>query len=251
MRSRIPFAVTAALVAGVAMTSCGGGGDDDRSSKIFISPPWTGSETYEYDLEQKGVDNEAFCTLTTEVAGDETTLIRSCSDNRGYKDEDRVVVDSKTLLPQTSTRTVYAPKDKNETTHSVSYEGVEARFSTKSGDRSRDTTRDLPEPSEESPDPGWYDDGSQLWLVRGISLTSGYKDQYTHVINAGAPRALSVDVEVQELETVTAPAGEFRAWKVRVAREKSVYTYWVEEAAPHRVIRAQVEGSVYLLKGGR
>ena len=251
MSFRVRLAIVAAGLPALVMTACGGGGDDERSSKIFVSPPWSGSETHEYDLEQKGVDNEASCTLTTEVAGDETTLVRSCSDNRGYKDESRVAVHSETLAPRSSVRTLFDPKEERETTNSVTYEGREALMVTKTGDSSREATRDLPEATSESPDPGWYDDDAQLWLVRGISLTSGYKDRYTHVINAGAPRALSVTVEVQDLETVEAPAGEFRAWKVRVAREKSVYTYWVEEAAPHRVIRAQVEGSVYLLKSSR
>ncbi len=240
---------TSAAVIGIALAACGGGGGGDRSSKIFVTPPWTGAERYEYALEQSGVDNEASCTLRTEPDEAETILVRSCFDNRGYKDESRVVVDSQTLAPKSSVRIFFDAKDKRETTHSVTYEGREARMVTKTGDSSREATRDLPEPTEESPDPGWYDDDAQLWLVRGISLHEGYEGQYTHVINAGAPRALSVDVKVDGLETVKVPAGEFRAWKVRVAREKSVYTYWVEEAAPHRVIQAQVEGSVYLLKG--
>jgi hypothetical protein len=59
---------------------------------------------------------------------------------------------------------------------------------------------------------------------------------------------LEVDVEVDSLETLNVPAGEFRAWKVRVSKEKTVYFFWVEESLPHRVIRAQIEGSTYELR---
>ena len=49
----------------------------------------------------------------------------------------------------------------------------------------RNTSRDLPEPTEEWPTPGWYDDESLFWLVRGVELREDYEDHYTHVINAG------------------------------------------------------------------
>ena len=240
------FAAALALVA----TACGGD-DDDRSSKIFVAPPWSGAETLEYRLDQKGVDNTATCTLKTESSGGDLKLTRICSDDRGNRDEGVATVDPQTLDPRASTRTVFDADDKRTTTHSVTYEGREANFVTKSGDKSRDTKRDLPEPTESSPDPGWYDDESLLWLVRGIRLEAGYEGSYTHVINAGQPRVLAVDVEVEERETVRVPAGEFPAWKVRVAREKSVYVFWVEEAPEHRVVKAQIEGSTYeLTKAG-
>lgn len=235
------------LVAVTAALAGCGGDDDERSNKVFVAPPWSESETLTYDLEQKGVDNEAECTLKTETSGGETTLTRSCSDNRGYRDEGVVVALSGSLEPRTSRRTTYHAEDKKETVYSVEYRGDEAYFEVRSEGKSRDTTRDLPGSTAESPNPGWYDDESILWLVRGIKLESGYEDGYTHVINAGQPRVLGVEIAVRSQETVRVPAGEFRAWEVRVSRESSVYTYWVDEGPGHRVVKAKIEDSTYEL----
>jgi hypothetical protein len=242
----LPLAV---IAAGLVVAACGGGGSD-ASNKVFVAPPWAGEETLTYALEQEGVDNEATCVLTTEQSeGEELTLVRACSDNRGYSDEGRVVVLGESLEPRESVRTYYDVEEDRTTVHSVRYEGREAHFETRvsDDDDARTTSRDLPEPTDESPTPGWYDDESLLWLVRGIELREGYEDHYTHVINAGQPRVLTADLEVQELEEVEAPAGTFRAWLVRVSSGNVVYRFWVDEEAPHRVVRATVEGSTYEL----
>jgi hypothetical protein len=239
----------AAAAAGLALAACGGDGGD-ASNKVFVAPPWNGEETLTYSLEQEGVNNEATCVLTTEQAeGEELTLIRSCSDNRGYSDEGRATVFGQSLEPKESVRTYYDVEDDRTTVHSVRYEGREAHFETRvsDDDDSRTTSRDLPEPTEEFPTPGWYDDESLLWLVRGIELREGYEDHYTHVINAGQPRVLSADLEVQDLEEVEVPAGTFNAWLVRVSSGNVVYRFWVDEEAPHRVVRATVEDSTYEL----
>jgi hypothetical protein len=235
--------------AGIAVAACGGDGDEG-SNKVFVAPPWDGPEALTYSLEQEGVDNEATCLLTTEPGdGDALTLVRACSDNRGYTDEGRVVVGRETLDPKESSRTVFDVEDDRTTVHSVRYEGREAHFETRSDDDedSRTTSRDLPEPTEEYPTPGWYDDESLLWLVRGVELRAGYEDHYTHVINAGQPRVLSADLDVQEREEVTVPAGTFAAWRVRVTSGNVIYRFWVDEGPGHRVVRAQVEGSTYEL----
>ena len=239
----------AAASAGLVIAACGGDGGDE-SNKVFVAPPWTGEETLTYSLEQEGVDNEATCVLSTgPTEGEEITLIRSCTDDRGYRDEGRVLAFGQTLEPKESSRTVYDVEEDRTTVHSVTYEGREAHFETRSDDDgdARTTSRDLPEPTEESPTPGWYDDESLLWLVRGIELREGYEDHYTHVINAGQPRVLSADLEVQELEEVEVPAGTFNAWLVRVSSGNVVYRFWVDQEAPHRVVRATIEDSTYEL----
>ncbi len=247
MRFRNCALSLAAVAAGVAVAACGGD-SDGPSMKVFVTPAWTEAETLTYDLEQEGVDNEATCTLTTAVGdGAETTLIRACSDNRGYTDDAKVVVDGETLEPQQSARVYFDVEDDETTTHTIFYEGREARFQTRSGDDSRETTRDLPEPTVEAPDPGWYDDDSLFWLVRGIELEDGYEAHYTHVINAGQPRVLTASLEVEGTEEVQVPAGTFDAWLVRVSSGGVIYRFWVDEGPGHRVVRAQVEGSTYEL----
>jgi hypothetical protein len=240
----------AAAAASVAVASCAGSADDGLpSNTVFKAPPWDGNEVLTYNLEQEQTEGHATCELRTQVDGDRTTLVRSCAHEEGHRDDATVIVDSESLRPISSERTFYNAEDDESTVHRITYGPGEATFETESGGETRDTTRDLPQPTEDSPTPGWYDDDSILWLVRGIELREGFEDEYTHVINAGAPRVVSVELSVHELETVEVPAGEFRTWRVRVARD-SVYTFWVEEAAPHRVIKAQVEDSTYELTGG-
>ena len=83
-------------------------------------------------------------------------------------------------------------------------------------------------------------------------LRAGYDEQYTHVINAGAPRvSKGVEVIVDPVETVKVPAGTYSAWKVRIRQDKRSYLIWVEEAAPHRVVRAQIEDATYELTEAR
>jgi hypothetical protein len=236
------------VAASFAFSGCGGD-DDDASNKVFVAPAWDGTEELRYSLDQEGVDNEAECVLTTEAAGDQVTLVRSCSDNRGYRDEGRVIADNLLLEPRESIRTIYDVEDERTTVHSVRYEPQEAHFETRNSDDEdvRSTSRDLPEPTEEWPTPGWYDDESLFWLVRGIELREGYEDHYTHVINAGQPRVLSADIEVQEQEEVEVQAGTFNAWRVRVSSGGIVYRFWVDQGPGNRVVRAEVEGSTYEL----
>jgi uncharacterized protein DUF3108 len=242
-----PRTLAVLAVAGLAFAACTAEDDAYPSDKIFASAPWDGPERLTYDLKQKGDSDEASCVLSTALSGDETKLTRECQDENGNRDTGEVVVASDTLDPQSSSRTLYDADKDRTTVHKVTYQDLKATFETTSGGKTRSTTRDLPEPTEDDPNPGWYDDESLLWLVRGIKLEDGYKASYTHVINAGAPRVVSVDVSVHELETVKVPAGEFRAWRVRVSRD-SVYTFWVEEAGEHRVVKAQIEDSTYELE---
>lgn len=203
---------------------------------------------FTYDLDQEGVNNEATCVLKTEPSTEgRTVLTRACEDNRGYTDDGTVLVESETLEPMESTRAYFNVEDNETTEWSIIYGGQEASFEARQGDDSRTTTRELPEPTDESPDPGWYDDESLLWLVRGIDLREGFEGHYTHVINAGQPRVLTAKIEVEELEEVEVPAGTFMAWRVRVSSGNVVYRMWVTEGSEHWVVRAQVEGSTYEL----
>jgi hypothetical protein len=242
-----PVLLAAALVASLAVAACGS--DEAKPhSAVFVAPPWQAAEVLRYDLTQKGVDNEAACTLKIDPARDgQATLSRLCSDNRGNKDDGVATVDNATLAPKTSTRTTFAAEANRTTTHTVAYDGAQATFETTSGGKTRTTTRDLPAVTEAVPEPAWYDDESLLWLVRGIKLEEGYEATYTHVINAGRPRALSVDVSVHATENIEVPAGKFTTWRIRISRESSVYTVWVDVASPHRVVRALIEDSTYEL----
>ena len=235
-----------ALVFGAA---CGGGEDHGPTTKVFEAPPWQGPETYSYNLRTKGDENAGTCQLQTEpnVEPGRTRLVRLCS-NPPYADNGNVLVDSQTLQPFLSERTVTDDEKGRRTTYTNTYRETDVLFQANVNGKPSETTRDLPAPTEESPEPGWYDDESLLWLARGIPLRDGYTGTYAHVINAGQPRVLTVDVKVNGTEKITINGRDYQTWKVEFKRENSLYRAWVEQSGPHRVIRAQIEDYFYDLQ---
>jgi len=236
-----------ALCALALLVSCG---DDEvaRSTKVFENVRWTGAESMTYRLSFRGED-PGTCTLETkpEFEPGRTQLLRLC-ERGGYRDDGLAIVDSKTLQPFHSERTLVDPEKDRRTVHSVEYGDSVITFKTDVNGKVSDTTRDLPKADSKNPNPGWYDDESLFWLVRGITLRAGYDDSYTHVINAGQPRVIAgVEVIVDAVEQVKVPAGTFSAWKVRIRQDQRSYVVWVDEAAPNRVVRAQIEEATYEL----
>ena len=222
-------------------------GDGVTSSQIFQAPPWTGPEVAAYRVEDKGIEGEGTCVLTTTPGnGEEVILDRHCEKDE-FTDTGVLRADAQSLRPILSERIYVDGEDDETTTYTVEYRDTEAYFAVDDGDRKRDTTRDLPEAGEGEPEPGYYDDESLLWLARGIPHQDGWEGGYTHVINAGQPRILEVAVSVSEPERLTVPAGTFDAWKIRFQRESSVYFVWVDIAEPHRVIQARIEDVTYEL----
>jgi hypothetical protein len=223
--------------------------DDITSQRIFETPPWTGPETAEYSVVDRGVDGEGRCTLTTlpEVEPGRTRLERRCRKDQ-FGDDSTVLVESATLAPISSERVTRDTEKRKETIYQIEYSGNVATFTAiTNGDDRRSTERDLPEADEESPEPAWYDDDSLLWLARGVPLHAGFKAGYTHVINVGLPRVLGVLASVEGEETVEVPAGMYETWKVRFEREGLLYDIWVDREDPHLVVRARIEDVTYEL----
>ena len=92
-----------------------------------------------------------------------------------------------------------------------------------------------------SPDPGYYDDESLLWLVRGIDLREGYEASYQNV-GAGTGQTFTVDILVEGQEQVRVPLGEFAAWKVRIHTASVTQYVWIETEGAHRLIQARIKG---------
>ena len=219
------------------------------SARVFKSAPWTGAEEYTYRITTRGVEGEGECKLITtpEAKPGRTRLERLCGRDT-FRDDGIALVDSATLRPVSSSRTISDTAKGRATTHSVAYGEGEATFKTDDGSKVRTTMRDLPEPDRESPEPAWYDDEELFWLVRSVDLRSGYSGVFSYVINAGQPRVLNTRVEVIEAERLTVPAGTFETWKVRVQRGSSPKVIWVEQGGTHRVIQAQIEDARYEMK---
>jgi hypothetical protein len=107
----------------------------------------------------------------------------------------------------------------------------------------------LPAPGEGGPDPGWYDDESLLWLIRGIPLRIGWEGGY-HNVNASTGRVFRVKLKVDGREEVKVDAGTFDTWSVRVESASITQRIWVEVAAPNRVVKARIERIYYELSSG-
>ena len=253
MRTGLRLFAFGAALAGAALTlaACSDG-DDVATSKIFRAAPWKDGELSVYRVAERGVDGVGTCTLETKVDFEpaKTRLEHRC-DNGPYHDNGNAVVDTKTLVPLSSERIATDDKNQRQTSYTVTYGARTATFTADTGGSTHETTRDLPAPTRVSPDPGWYDDESLLWLARGVPLETGWQGGYSHVINAGQPRVLGVQVRVEQPEPVKVPAGEFSAWKVRFQRSDIVYFVWVDVQAPNRVVKAQIEDVTYELTGLR
>lgn len=243
----LSVATTALLVS----AACSDGGDSGPTAEIFEAPPWEGAETYTYNLRTRGEDTAGTCTLETEpnVEPGRTRLVRLCS-NAPYHDDGNVLVDSETLEPFVAERTVTDDEKGRQTVYTNTYRETDVLFEANVNGKPSETTRELPTPTDEAPEPGWYDDESLLWLARGIPLRDGWEGSYAHVINAGQPRVLTVDVKVNGTETIDIDGRQYATWKVEFRRENSLYRVWVEQEDTHRVIRAQIEDYFYDLQEG-
>lgn len=243
-------------VAIAALAVACGGDDDAPTSRIFSAPAWTGAETAEYNL----VDREirGYCTLITdpEFEPGKTRLVQKCRDAEGigHTDEREAIVESSTLVPIYSERVLTNVEERDRTTYTGSYGKREVVFTYRRAnlddpstiEEEFQTPRALPEPDEESPEPGWYDDESLFWLIRGLPLKEGFEGAY-HNGNVGTAQLVVARVSVEGRERVTVPAGTFETWRVSIQTASITQRIWVEVAAPHRMIKARIERDTYEL----
>lgn len=254
MKFARPWMIVAALGAALVVAACGSG-SDAPTSKIFNAPAWEGAETATYELLN---DRELYgiCTLETEPNGDTLTVRRLCGDaqDEGFRDDGMAVVDAETLQPMESERDRIIVDQGERVIQNGEYgdDAVVIEYNQfELGNRDNvleafTTERELPEPDEESPDPGYYDDESLFWLLRGIPLEEGWEGAY-HNVNLGVARVVVAEVLVEERETVEVPAGEFDTWRIRVRTESIAQRVWIEVDEPHRMIRAEIEDLTYEL----
>ncbi len=252
MRLWLSLAALSLAIAGLA--ACGSE-PLEAHAPIFAEARWTGPERLTYNLRQRD-ELQGSCVLEThpaEASPGITELRRLCTDAETgrYHDNGFAWVDAETLRPVSALRVV-----------SDLLEG-ERRFATTylperlvrfelheydTGDeepRELTVERDLPEPTEAVPEPGWYDDEELLWLVRGLPLREDFAGMFTNV-NASTGRVFAAEVTVEERERVEVPAGTFEAWKIRITSTVTNF-YWVESESPYRVVKANIERLTYEL----
>lgn len=250
------FSRTIALTvaaAGLLLTACTGN-EEVAAERVFLGPPWTGPERLAYDLLASGREPYGRCELVTEPEFEpgKVRLSRLCSDEPGpHRDDGIVVADAQTLEPLTSQRVQTDAEENRRLSFTATYEPPVVNFEADDNGKLRRTSRDLPEPTEENPDPAFYDDESLLWLVRGIELRTGYKATFRNV-SAATGAVFNVTLTAQGEEEVEVPAGTFRTMKIRIETSTITQFAWVELEAPHRIIKARIHGLQdvdYLLVG--
>lgn len=219
-------------------------------SHVFVAPAWTTTEHMTYNLVEQGGEVYGTCELRTNPGSEpgKSQLSFLCADAGGNRDDRSAITDATTLQPFSATRTITRAEDNRRTTFTSTYAENAVEITATVDGKQKRAQRELPRPTPSSPDPGYYDDESLLWLVRGIPLHDGYRGAYKD-INAGTGQVFSVEVSVGGQESVYVPAGAFSAWRVRIHTSSVTQYFWVEVEAPHRVVRAHVEHLVYELTG--
>ncbi|MBE7519348.1 MAG: DUF3108 domain-containing protein [Thermoflexaceae bacterium] len=238
-----PLGLLAALAAACAQDI------DAPPERVFGAAPWNADEKMTYDLVERGGQVYGRCEVATDIAHEPGTTKLSflCGDDQGNRDDRIAHVDSSTLEPHSASRTI-VKADGKSTVFQSDYAPPVVRLTATEGEKKRTTERDLPVATKENPEPGWYDDESLLWLVRGVPLQNGFQGAFRDV-NASTGQVFTVEVTVEEQETLQVPAGEFTAWKVRVRTSSVTHHFWVDAAPPHRIVRARVEHLSYELTG--
>jgi hypothetical protein len=244
-----------ALVA-LAAAACGGS-SSPKLTKVFSSVPWTGDEHIEYNIDDQGGNLTGTCELNTNVDSSpgQTTLEQLCTSagetygNR-YRDDRSVIVHSDTIQPISATRTTEDTKENKRTTFTSTYQGDQVKFQANDNGTLHGTNRDLPTPSDKSPDPGYYDDEELFWLIRGIPLQDGWEGAYIDV-NASNGQTITARIKVEGKEKVSVPAGDFSTWKVRLSTSSVTQFFWIDVNPPHHVIKADIEDTTYKLTSAK
>jgi hypothetical protein len=253
-RRRRTFASLAGLaVLGTALAGCGGGDDMPPSSQIFTSPPWDGDERYVYELLDDRDEVTGTCEMLTEPQDDGTTnLSLLCGNDDGDRDDRVATVDSGTLTPRQSERTnINTDRDRTAVWRAVYSDDTVTVSTIQNGDLQNERERELPlEPEDEGdPQPGYYDDNTLLWLMRGIDLSLGdeYEAAFDDVNPAGLVQLIDTEVTIEDAETIEVPAGSFETWRIRFQTSDITQRVWVTQEAPHLMVKARLEGTEFQL----
>ena len=223
---------------------------DPVISKVFKAPPWTGNEELHYDLRDEGGAVYGSCVLETKlnIEPGKTQLNHLCGSGGPERDDRTVTVDAQTLRPITGNRTISDTSKGSRTSFTTAYNDQSRSVHLSADEKGsvHETDRDLPKPTKDSPDPGYYDDESLFWLMRGVPLEKGWEGAYKDV-NASNGQVITAKVRIEGKETVKLASGTYSAWKVRLETQSITQFFWVDEAAPHEIVQARIERLTYQL----
>lgn len=89
---------------------------------------------------------------------------------------------------------------------------------------------------------GMIDDNMLAPLLPTFAWSAGAKHAVS-VFQSGKGAPMTMTLTVSAEESVTVPAGTFAAWKVDATGAEQPLTFWIEKAAPHRVVKIGMVGA--------
>ena len=200
-----------------------GGDSGPPTSDIVSTIPWSrsGGEILLYRVTNEDGESQGQITLSVAPTGAETRL-GQFFDGETTSDEIEVVVDSATLKPKSSKRTIETSTDTEVIEVTYTPDGALIR----QGDRQSGLS--VPDHA--------YDNDSSLFLWRTIDFREGYEASYITIITNRRERQ-KVVLRVRGKETVRVPAGEFTAWHLEVRTSNARQHAWFADTATRPLIR--------------
>lgn len=191
------------------------------ASDVVSSVPWRTGETLSYFVMDRKGAVVGKSTLGIDVQGATTTLTQRFTSERS-RDDSSVVVDSRTLKPQSARREIVTAKD--DVILEVSYTDQGAII--KQGDKQSGLS--VPEHS--------YDNDSSLFLWRTLPFAPGYEAAYTTIITNRRNRE-KVRLKVSGRETVRVAAGEFQAWRLEIKTSNAGQVAWYADTPARPLVK--------------
>ena len=216
--------LTAALIATLlALTLACSGDSGPPTSDIVATIPWSrsGGEILLYRVVNDDGEAQGQITLSIAPTGSNTTL-GQFFDGERTTDDIQVVVDSSTLKPKSSKRTIETPTGTEVIETTYTPEGALIR----QGERQSGLS--VPEHA--------YDNDSSLFLWRTIDFRDGYEASYITIITNRRERQ-KVVLRLRGKETVRVPAGEFTAWHLEVRTSNARQHAWFADTPARPLLR--------------
>jgi hypothetical protein len=257
MRRLLRFTALGAwvLVLGSVVAACAATADGPPTADIVDTVPWEDAvdlpEELTYRLEQDG-DFIGTTTLTVEEQDGRLLFTQHSADDEGNSDTAEVLVESDTLKPAGSVRTII-DEDQKRVARSA-YEAVDTD-DCDTGLVVRVEQQTFDPPDEDEPDTresplcvpeNGYENDSSLFIWRAIKFEENYTVSYNTVI---AARRNTQTVTLRVADRVDShPAGDREAWLVEISGDGLNQRAWFSTDPAHVMLAYQNESFLFVLE---
>jgi hypothetical protein len=207
----------------ILLAACSSSRSGPPASDVAGPAPWPDAESLDYKLVNDAGKELARGTLSVAALG-ATTKLSQKFESETTADSIDVIVDSKTLKPVSSVRTIDNENPDDEDLIEVTY--TEAGASVKVGDRQ--TGLSVPEHA--------YDNDTSLFLWRTLPFADGYEASYVTIITNRRNRQ-DVVLNVRGKESVTVPAGTFECWRLEISTENARQVAWYADTPSRPLVK--------------